>query len=968
MSSTPFDVTKLPRARLLEEAFPGQTLPSDGWGKVRCTLPGCEHTNGDRSPSLRVNVESGGFECLRSGRQGSGWKALVTEWWGEDRWREVLREAFPREGGRGRQPTLDERWGALSPEVEWTSSLGISPDISGRFLRSGVRYPGDPCSQSVIGIRSGGRLVALKWRLPPGALWKVGGAAKKDPHAKYVWTKGSDPSAILMGDRIAQVPSATVLVCAGEKDALVAASHLDRARWVPVSGCFGEGKVPRELADLVAGRRVVVAYDGDEAGRWGAWRVCDLLRASAFQTLAAHLPADTPPGKDRPGWDVSEVIQHRGAGALLELLEAATEVPDDWRPPHLPPGSSLPPGAPEARPSQIEYALGDWSEIESQVVKWERRGRGEHAREVAVCKFRGLPRIKQVRRVWTEDSEEPTGWAETEAVTYAFRLPTGKVIERRTGSGQREFDRLLDSTQLATATEAVSRDDRAKLYLWTLQQSQDAETIEERCAVGPHGELGWLSPRGVRVLGGRVERTKFRVGEPLEAEEFKRYRLEPINSRAFAEVCRWIVRDLIRCDHAEGAYTLPMLGAFMAAPLWEYVRELQSWQRYAFFIQGPSGVGKSQLSRYLWSLWGDFTRGEGLTTFLSSATYLEGLLHHARAVPVFVSDFKRGNMDRTAYRSAMGLLQAYADRSSRGRALRGSGDLDKKRPPRCTWIIDGEDLPEGEQSTLGRLVVLEVAAAGPTQRCASADDTTLDPMMVAQLPGVTARWIAWVQLNTEPLGAELDATVRELDAALPRGSTNRSRLVRSYAVQILATRTFLDFLEHAGGVGDLERLRLDAWRFHLEMATKQLRTVAAEAAGDQFLAALTNLLNSGTVQLRPQEGDDRENPLSGPYPFGRPPHTSTCVGTYHRGTAYVWPGVAVPLCNRHLLSGGGKSIEFSLKAIGQQLEDLGAVVEKPRQRVAGHGHPRSARITTWAIPLSEIGGAEAVHYDEEYAR
>lgn len=952
-----FDVTKLPRQALLAEAFPGQSLHEKGWGKVRCTLPNCEHANGDKSPSLSVNVEGGGFECMVNGTSGKGWKAFVTTFWDEGRWKDLLRKHM----GSRTQPSLRERWDALRPEEEWTRSLGIAPDLVRNYLRQGVRYPGDPESRSVIAIRRNGVLIGIKWRLPSGATWKVGGVSKTDPTAKYALTKGSEVKAVFLAELPELHSKATVLVCAGEKDALVAASHLSRDDWAPVSGCFGEGKVPRGLREVCKGRRVVVAYDGDDAGRGGAWKVARFLRGHAHHVTAARFPEDTPPGAPKPGWDVSDVILHRGPRELLKILEAAQPVPEEWKPKGAKDEpEDDPPLEPIRRdgPGQIEHALDDWGELEGQVVKWRRQRtkRGQPPVLIPTCKFRGLPRCRRVKRLWSEDPDEPTGWAEEEEVLYEFRLVGGRVITRRAGPGQRAFDALLDSTDLAEATEATSREDRSRLYLWTLQASTDRQTTEERQAVGPHGDFGWLAPGGARVRKGTVEPVPFRVGPPHESEEFKRYRLQILNARPLRQTCRWIVDQLLNCDHADGAYALPLMGAFMSAPLWEYLRQLGSWQRYAFFVQGSSGIGKSQLSRYFWSFWGDFRNGEGLTTWISSATYIEGLLYQAKGVPLFVSDWKRANLSHQRWQEAMALLQAYADRSSRGRAKRGGASADRKRPPRCTWVIDGEDLPEGEQSTLGRMVILEVGAHGPHKRCADADDSTLDPLMVANLPGVTARWISWVQKNRDKLSRELDRVALDLEGVIPQVSTNRSRLVRNYAVQVLSALAFTYFLEDVGGVGDLEFMR-DKIRFiHQDMACKQIGAVRDESAASQFVVGLVNLLSSGSVHLRPQEPEGTGEPFSGPHPFGKPQGlSSTCVGTYHHGTAYVWPGIAVPAVNRHMSQGGGGRIEFSQKAIGQQLLQEEVITGRPRQRVGKYGH-RKERIVTWAIPITELGG------------
>ena len=250
-----FDITKLPRDQLLREAFPGQEINPDGndFARVSCTIPGCEHTHGDTppagKPSLDVNVRSGALIC-RGNTVGGTWKAFVQTFWNEERWRQLC---------QGQKPTFSETWHSLSSERLITERYRITPELSRRYLRSGCRCDGDPRSETVVGLWEGGSLVGMKWRLPDGARWQKGNVAIKDPCAKYALTKGSSVKLLFLGDRMREFPRATVLVCAGEKDALVAASHLNPERWAPVSGCFGEGKVPFGLATAAEKRRVVVA-------------------------------------------------------------------------------------------------------------------------------------------------------------------------------------------------------------------------------------------------------------------------------------------------------------------------------------------------------------------------------------------------------------------------------------------------------------------------------------------------------------------------------------------------------------------------------------------------------------------------------------------------------------------------------------------------------------------------------------
>lgn len=344
--------------------FPGQEVRWDrsGYAVVRCVL-GCAHKNGDARPSLQLR-RAGGFECKTFGLKGSQ-KDLVVRVLGESAWTELGRIGAGG-GGGGKDEPLDAVWGRTRPEKAWTVRFGIPQDLSGRFLRSGKRWSGDLEVETHIAIYDElGRLVAIKSRRPDGKAWPQG----NDREAKYRLTRGSKVAGLTFAPRPpADHPAATVLVCAGEKDALVAAAHLPADRWAPVSGVAGEGTVPASLVQACAGRRVVLAYDPDPAGRAGAAKLWRALQGKAAEVRVALFPdGDGPAGEGK--WDVAAVVLDGGVTALREgeptpggaklaaILEAAVaELPAGW-------AELAGPGPGRARPEAGEGAAGGKARI-----------------------------------------------------------------------------------------------------------------------------------------------------------------------------------------------------------------------------------------------------------------------------------------------------------------------------------------------------------------------------------------------------------------------------------------------------------------------------------------------------------------------------------------------------------------------------------------------------------------------------
>lgn len=96
-------------------------------------------------------------------------------------------------------------------------------------------------------------------------------------------------------------PNAVVVLCEGESDTWAAQADLPEG-YVALGLPAGVGAHPKQAGDL-AGRQVIVAFDGDDPGRAGALRWATALRAEGCEVAIAPMPeghdlADLPsPGR-----------------------------------------------------------------------------------------------------------------------------------------------------------------------------------------------------------------------------------------------------------------------------------------------------------------------------------------------------------------------------------------------------------------------------------------------------------------------------------------------------------------------------------------------------------------------------------------------------------------------------------------------------------------------------------------------
>lgn len=113
-----------------------------------------------------------------------------------------------------------------------------------------------------------------------------------------------------------------VLVAEGEFDAMLAQQHLPE--YDVVSGTGGAPNWLPEWSAMLAGRRVVILYDADEAGRKGASQVAQSILRAGGHPRIARWPEQSP-----KGWDITDCIRSGSLDTLKSILALA----DDYVPP-----------------------------------------------------------------------------------------------------------------------------------------------------------------------------------------------------------------------------------------------------------------------------------------------------------------------------------------------------------------------------------------------------------------------------------------------------------------------------------------------------------------------------------------------------------------------------------------------------------------------------------------------------------
>lgn len=114
---------------------------------------------------------------------------------------------------------------------------------------------------------------------------------------------GADYDTIFYGEHLDTDPARTVVLCEGESD-VWSGTHAAGGEYVFLGLPTGAGSAPAPLAPRLAGRRVILAFDGDPAGRIATRNWMTTLWAQGTETHSIHIPNN----RDLASADMEETV------------------------------------------------------------------------------------------------------------------------------------------------------------------------------------------------------------------------------------------------------------------------------------------------------------------------------------------------------------------------------------------------------------------------------------------------------------------------------------------------------------------------------------------------------------------------------------------------------------------------------------------------------------------------------------
>lgn len=372
------------------------------------------------------------------------------------------------------------------------------------------------------------------------------------------------------------------------------------------------------------------------------------------------------------------------------------------------------------------------------------------------------------------------------------------------------------------------------------------------------------------------------------------------------------------------------IGHMLMAPFIAYLRLSY---KPVFWLEGDSGVGKTQFCLLLQNFWGRFAGG---ANWKSSSIGMSEYGHQFKDCMLLADNFKAMSIYQTKH--CIDTIHNAYEYSVRGVANR-DGTLRRNVTPRCLYLMSGEVVPENDASFIGRLTLLTYPRFDQTKtkeafdRCMSRSQDYC---------GITPRFIHWaLQLDK----AEWKQGMELVRAALQKDIshvTNSSRIANNVGLAYTGWRLFVRFMLEAGVLEESEAKQLDQEGWDYANETKEAMSVRCvdEQVGNVFLANLKELLLTGRLGIKGIVGLDHER--------------AVCIGFASKddpNIAYVYPGMAIEQVTKAV---GGHYV-VTPNSIGSQLKTAGVITESDERRHTVDKRHNGHKSRVWKIHLEKLG-------------
>jgi hypothetical protein len=373
-----------------------------------------------------------------------------------------------------------------------------------------------------------------------------------------------------------------------------------------------------------------------------------------------------------------------------------------------------------------------------------------------------------------------------------------------------------------------------------------------------------------------------------------------ITDKEFEFIKTHITEDLLgladfETTHTAFAYT-------MLAPILPFV-DTGDKTRFAYFLRGQSGTGKSFLLGAMQNFYGNFP--EDVVAWTSTPYSIQRLGYFYKDVLFLVDDFKKANIPN--YPAALQVLQNYADNTARSR-LMSTGEMGHSWPIKGCMAITGEDVIEGETSNIARMVTVEYSTNN--RDIVRGGKVKKNKHLYK---GFTARYIHHILLQDKEQISDTRQKYFEKFLSLINGSDNDIRISRNIAILMTSYVYLANFLwDKKEAVSNISKV----FNFFSTLLVTVTESASNEKSSHRFWKILQELIATDKAQILP---DNKT--------VNTPGKRGQVVGFMQRNQIMLIKDRAYAVVQESLKK-SGQELKHSMEAVYSDLEKDGVIKSK----------------------------------------
>ena len=382
--------------------------------------------------------------------------------------------------------------------------------------------------------------------------------------------------------------------------------------------------------------------------------------------------------------------------------------------------------------------------------------------------------------------------------------------------------------------------------------------------------------------------------------------------------------------------TFGLFAASAAAVLQPFVPGVE---RFAMWLVGLTGAGKSFAAKLAMNFFGDFPAESGrFATWSSTTNYIQRQGYFFKDAMYLVDDYKPEIVQNW---QIVRIMQTYSGGGARGR-LNSDATAKTSRPIRGLLVCTGEDVPEHNASAMARSVVIKVPQQEKDlvrgRRCVSE---------ARNYSGVMADFIRWLIAGAR--STKFTDRVTELQRRYysdVKGQQNDSRIATNLALLGAAFEQMAEYFGDVWGDWAVETKRFVEEDL-LAIRDEMLGEVKEQQTSEIFLRTLADLIRFNHVRidgLRDQGQDAIHKPVIGKVAGVRRGQFGGTVPGVDQGRLEICTSIAWMEVNRCLQSQSRSPLKGSESMLLRQLAESGKLLDASGQPMKGGNLTHRVRL------------------------